>query len=116
MNNFPVEPVSNWIAVDLIDTGAKVLQSGIIIQDDDMKKHGIRPRWAKVIAVGPDVHKEGDINPGNFLLLEHLGWTRAIDVDMDGEDTKVYWTIPEKVVLISDETDEKKLPLVTAEQ
>lgn len=115
MKNFPASPVNNWIAVDILDKGLKITQSGLIQLNDDMKKTGIRPRWAKVLATGSNVYKEGDIEAGDFLLLEHLGWTRPMKMEIDDAAHNVYWTIPEKVILIADPEDinEKYLPSVS---
>ena len=52
---------------------------GIIIQSDDAKAHGVKPRWAQVYAKGPennDPYKVGD-----WILIEHGRWTRKIEIE-----------------------------------
>ena len=44
---------SDVIVEDMI-FGERSLQSGIILLNDDGQGHGIRPRWGKVYAVGPE--------------------------------------------------------------
>lgn len=116
MENFPITPVGEWIATKIIDKGSKISAGGIIVLDDNMKQSGIRPRWAKVLAVGPDVDPRDNINVGDFLLLEHLGWVRGMEIEVDGTEQTVHWTIPEKIVLIGDDLDETNLPTVEGVQ
>lgn len=46
---------------------------GIYILNDEGKDHGIRPRWAKVWKLGEGVD---DIEPGQWILVEHGRWTQ----------------------------------------
>ena len=63
----------------------RVSQGGIIIPNDDMKNSGIRPRWAKVYAVGPE---QKDVQVGQYILISHGRWTRGIKIqDQEGEKT-----------------------------
>jgi co-chaperonin GroES (HSP10) len=62
--------------------GEMKTQSGIIIGSDDGKNHGVKPRWGKVYAVGPD---QTDVKVGDWILVEHGRWTRKFPVEIDGE-------------------------------
>ena len=57
------------------------LASGIVLLGDDGKTDGIRPRWAKVYAVGPD---QLDVKVGQWVLIEHGRWTRGLKVEIAG--------------------------------
>jgi co-chaperonin GroES (HSP10) len=59
--------------------------SGIILRSDNGKSHGVRPRWGKVYAIGPE---QKDVNVGQWILVEHGRWTRGIKID-DGAGEKV---------------------------
>jgi len=75
------------------------LSSGIQLLGDDLRTAGIRPRWARVYAIGPD---QLDIQVGQWVLVAHGRWTRGIDIeDADGEQT-LRRIDPEDVLLISD--------------
>jgi len=112
MKNFPITPIREWIATKIVDSGFRVSGGGIIIPKDDMKQRGIRPRWAKVLAVGPDVNDLDDITPGCFVLLEHLGWVKGMDIEVENDIITVHWTVPEKIVLVTNDYTETTLPKV----
>jgi co-chaperonin GroES (HSP10) len=57
--------------------------SGIIVQSDDGKAHGVKPRWCKVWAVGPE---QTDVTVGEWILIEHGRWTRGVTVDDNGTE------------------------------
>lgn len=79
----------------------RITRGGIILPQDDMKSHGIRPRWAKVYALGPDY--KGDITEGSWILISHGRWTRGINiVDESGERT-IRRVDPNDILLMSDE-------------
>mgnify|MGYP003345586391 CR=1 FL=1 len=60
----------------------QVSAGGIIIRTDNGTSEGIRPRWGKVYAIGPD---QQDINVGEWILVEHGRWTRGVSIkDPDG--------------------------------
>jgi co-chaperonin GroES (HSP10) len=80
-----VRPLPSDILVYDMDMGEQVTSSGIVIQSDDGKAHGVKPRWAKVYKVGERC--EVDVNPGQWILIEHGRWTRKIKID-DGESIK----------------------------
>lgn len=101
-------PLSNFIphpdkvfVVDL-ERGERKSRGNIIILDDDMKEHGIRPRWGKVIAVGANVE---DVTPGEWVLVEHGRWTLGIPFEnADGSTIKLHHIdFPDAVLLVSDE-------------
>ncbi len=58
---------------------------GIILRSDNGKAHGVRPRWGKVYAIGPE---QTDVKIGQWILVEHGRWTRGIKID-DGDGEKV---------------------------
>lgn len=62
----------------------QVTKGGIIVKSDDGKSEGIKPRWGKVWAIGPD---QTDVKIGEWILVEHGRWTRGIDVELDSGET-----------------------------
>jgi len=78
----------------------RLTKSGIILPNDDMKNSGIRPRWAKVYAIGP---KQDSVKIGQYVLIAHGRWTRGVNIeDTEGEKT-IRRVDPNDVLLVSDE-------------
>jgi len=50
-----LKPLRGKVFVEQLEAGARVSIGGILIPDDNMKHHGIRPRWGKVWQVGEGV-------------------------------------------------------------
>jgi hypothetical protein len=71
----------DWVIVSDMDFGEMVTSAGIVVQSDNAKAHGIKPRWAKVYCVGPE---QTDVKVGEWILIEHGRWTRAMHIN-DGE-------------------------------
>jgi hypothetical protein len=87
------------LVIDM-DMGEMTTSSGIVIQSDDGKAHGIKPRWAKVYKVGTEVT---DIKEGQWVLIEHGRWTRKIKID-DGQGEKEFQKVETKsIMMVSDE-------------
>lgn len=80
--------------------GARKLGSGIILPNDDGKGEGIRPRWCKVFAIGPD---QRDVKEGQWILVAHGRWTRANEIEFNGEKKQLRRIDPEDILLVSDE-------------
>ena len=74
--------------------------SGIFLPSDNMKSSGIRPRWARVVAVGPE---QKDVQVGQYIMLEHGRWTRGINVNWDGEELEIHRADNNAILMVSDE-------------
>ena len=86
-------------ATDL-DFGEMTTAGGIVIQSDNGKSHGVKPRWGRVYIVGPE---QQDVRPGQWILVEHGRWTRKIKID-DGAGVKEIQKVEVKSILaVSDE-------------
>ena len=95
-----INPLGNTIIVSDMKFDVRLSKGGIIIPNDDMKSSGIRPRWAKVYAIGPE---QKDIKVGEFILISHGRWTRGIKIE-DQEGEKVIRKVdPNDILLISNE-------------
>jgi len=85
------------IVVDMEDEGERVV-NGIIIPAEQGIDRGIRARWAKVYAVGPN---QEDVKANEWILVEHGRWTRGIKLD----DGKIYRKVDAECIFgVSDET------------
>lgn len=105
MSNFDVKQIQiRAIHADVIvtdmDFGEMKTSSGLIIQSDDGKSHGVKPRWGKVYKIGPE---QTDVKIGEWVLVEHGRWTRKIKID-DGDGVKEIQKIDVAAILaVSDE-------------
>lgn len=96
-----VRPLPQDILIYNMDMGEQTTKSGIVIQSDDGKAHGVKPRWGQVYKVGERC--EIDVEPGQWILIEHGRWTRKIKID-DGESIKEVQKVEVASILaVSDE-------------
>ena len=49
-----LRPLRNTVLVSDMGFEEQTTASGIVIQSDDGKSHGVKPRWARVWAIGPE--------------------------------------------------------------
>ena len=75
-----LQPIKDKVIVTDIEEGMTKSKGGIIIDDDDGTTGGIRPRWARVCAVGPE-QKIFKVN--QWVLVSHGRWTRGIKTSSD---------------------------------
>jgi hypothetical protein len=99
--------------VDIIDRDNTQKQLGNgkvlhLIADDTFGPHnpmsgeqhsGIRPRWARVLAVGPEVDQ---IAPGDLVLCDYGKWSRGIPLGRDGLELVRFWRIRVGDILLVD--------------
>lgn len=82
-----ITPIHDHIVVTDINFDEQKTASGIILRSDDGTSEGIRPRWARVWAIGS---KQTEIKVGEWILVEHGRWTRGIAaIDKDGSDIQI---------------------------
>jgi hypothetical protein len=82
--------------------GEQKTASGIVLRSDDGKSEGVRPRWAKVYAIGPE---QKDVCVGEWIFIEHGRWTRGVEIENDNGDKITIWRVDTKAILLS--ADEK---------
>jgi co-chaperonin GroES (HSP10) len=79
-----VRAIHSDVLVKGMHFGETKTAGGIIIQSDDAKAHGIKPRWAEVYNKGPENKDPYEV--GDWILIEHGRWTRKIEIqDEKGE-------------------------------
>src|SRR5210317_1181964 len=72
------KPLRDGILVNNMEFGEQRTEGGIIILSDDGKSTGIHPRWAKVIAIGPD---QKDVSIGQYVLVAHGRLSRGFKLN-----------------------------------
>ena len=88
--------VSDMVFDERISTG------GIVLLNDNGKGNGIRPRWGRVYAVGPD---QKDVNVGDWVLVAHGRWTRGLDLEDETGELTIRKIDPKDILLVSDDEE-----------
>lgn len=95
-----IRPIKDVILVRDMNFGEQKTRSGIVLRSDDGKSEGVKPRWAKVMAVGPEVE---DVKVGEWVLLEHGRWSRGLQVEEDdGTKFDMWRADPKGIIMVSD--------------
>jgi len=96
-----IVPIRDGVIISDMNFDEQKTASGIIIKSDDGKSEGVRPRWGKVWAVGPE---QTDVKVGEWILVEHGRWTRSITVeDQDGNEVVVRRVETKSILLSADD-------------
>lgn len=104
-----INPTQNKVIVTNLQHGVQKTKAGLIILDDSTTAagdRGIKPRWAKVHAIGPE---QQDVEVGQWVLLEHGRWSQGqkLASDIDGEQPLHFWLADQDaMLLVSDEEPE----------
>lgn len=106
-----VRALHDHVIVRDMNFGARKLASGIFLLNDDGKTEGIRPRWARVYAVGPD---QKDVAVGQWVFIEHGRWSRGMEVEINGEEFTLRKADPKCIIFVSDEEPEEDDTISTA--
>jgi hypothetical protein len=94
--------VSNRVLITDMHFGEQKTKSGLILRDDDGETRGIYPRWGKVYDKGPE--NKDEYNVGDWILIEHGRWTRAMKVQSDSNDAiEIRMVEAESVLAVSNE-------------
>jgi len=96
-----IRPLRDTVFVTDMMFDEQKTSSGIILQNDDGKSQGIRPRWGRVWAIGSE---QNQVHIGEWILVEHGRWTRTVTVDGDsGDVVEVRMVDNDAIMMISDE-------------
>ena len=106
-----IKPLHDSVIVTDMDFSGRKLASGILLLGDDGKTDGIRPRWGKVYAIGPE---QQDVRVGQWILVEHGRWSRGLKIVKDGEEFVIRRADPEAIIFVSDDEPENIDTLSTA--
>lgn len=93
-------PLNDTIIVSDMTFDERISNGGIVLLNDDMKSSGIRPRWAKVYAIGPE---QKDVQVGQYILISHGRWTRGIKIEDDEGEKVIRKVDNNEVLMVSNE-------------
>lgn len=94
-----IVPLNNTVIVSDMAFGERFTNSGIIIPGDDGKSSGIRPRWARVYAIGPD---QQDVSIGQWVLVAHGRWSRGLEIETEDGRYTLRRVDPKDIMLTAD--------------
>jgi co-chaperonin GroES (HSP10) len=95
-----LHPLNDSVIVSDMVFDERLSTGGIILVNDNGKSTGIRPRWGRVYAVGPDQH---DIRVGTWICVEHGRWTRGIEIEDETGKQTLRRVDPKDIMMESDE-------------
>jgi hypothetical protein len=95
-----VKPLGSSVIVDGMDFTERFTAGGIVLLGDDGKSSGIRPRWARVFAVGPE---QEDVKVGEWICIAHGRWSRGIEIQ-DETGTHTIRKVDTNDILLSSDT------------
>ena len=95
-----IYPLGKRVLVTNMQFGDIKTKGGIILLDNDGKETGIHPRWGQVYAVG---EKQKDVQVGQWVMVAHGRWTRAIKVVKDSKEYEVRMVDENDILGVSDE-------------
>lgn len=95
-----LQPIRDWVIATEMSFDGRTLSSGIILLNDNGKADGIRPRWGRVYAVGPEQH---DVKIGDWICVAHGRWTRGLDIEDEAGEKTVRRIDPKDILLVSAE-------------
>jgi hypothetical protein len=76
------------------------LSSGVILLNDNGTTAGIRPRWARIYAVGPE---QSDVTVGQWICVAHGRWTRGVEIEDDNGVRTIRKIDPKDILLVSNQ-------------
>ena len=95
-----LKPLRDNVLVTDMNFEEQTTASGIIIQSDDGKSHGVKSRWARVWAVGPE---QQDVKVGEWIYSDHGRWTRGVKVEDNGQEIVIRRVETSSILLQADE-------------
>ena len=101
-----IVPIRDNILITDMDFGEQQSKGGIVILSDDGKSEGIKARWGKVWAVGPE---QKDVSVGEWILLEHGRWSRGTTIELEDGTQIIVRRADTKAILMVNDTKPDEL-------
>lgn len=95
-----LKPLNEHVIVSDMEFSERISTGGIVLLNDNGKSSGIRPRWGRVYAVGPNQH---DVCVGEWICVEHGRWTRGIEIEDETGRHTLRRVDPKDIMMTADE-------------
>ena len=92
--------LNDSVIVEDMEFDVRITQTGLILPNDNGKSSGIRPRWGRVYATGPD---QQDVRVGEWICVAHGRWTRGLDIEDDAGKRTIRKIDPKDILMSADE-------------
>ena len=94
-----IRAIKKNVLVEEMNFRERISSGGIILRSDDGKSEGVRPRWGKVYAVGPE---QTDVSVGQWILVAHGRWSRGVKIQDNNGERTIRMVDNKDILLISD--------------
>jgi hypothetical protein len=88
------------VIVEDMEFDVRITQTGLILPNDNGKSSGIRPRWGRVYAIGPE---QTDVRVGEWICVAHGRWTRGVDIEDELGKRTIRKIDPNDILMSADE-------------
>jgi hypothetical protein len=95
-----LQALSDSVLVEDMTFDERISNGGIVLLNDNGKSSGIRPRWGRVYAVGPE---QQDVHVGEWICVAHGRWTRGLDIEDDTGKRTIRKIDPKDILMSADE-------------
>lgn len=95
-----LQPIRDAVIVSDMEFDERLSTGGIVLLNDNGKSTGIRPRWGRVYAVGP---QQKNVRVGEWVCVEHGRWTRGIDIEDEAGKHTLRRVDPKDIMMTADE-------------
>ena len=92
-----IKPIRDNVLVTDMEFEETTTASGIFIPSQNGKNEGIKPRWGRVWAIGPE---QQDVDIGDWIYVEHGRWTRGVTVEDANGDEIIIRRVENKSILL----------------
>lgn len=100
INRHQLQPIKDAVIVSDMVFDERLSTGGIVLLNDNGKSSGIRPRWGRVYAVGPD---QSGVRVGEWVCIEHGRWTRGLEVEDETGKHTLRRVDPKDILMSADE-------------
>lgn len=94
-----LRPLRDTVIVEEMEFSERKLSSGIVLMNDNGTTAGIRPRWGRVYAIGPE---QKDVCVGQWVCVAHGRWTRGLEIEDQSGPKTIRKVDPKDILLTSD--------------
>ena len=95
-----LQALNDSVLVEDMTFDERLSNGGIVLLNDNGKSSGIRPRWGRVYAIGPE---QKDVRVGEWICVAHGRWTRGLDIEDDSGKRTIRKIDPKDILMSADE-------------
>jgi co-chaperonin GroES (HSP10) len=96
-----IKPIRDRVLISDMEFGDEKTQSGIVVLSGNGKSSGIKPRWGRVFAIGPE---QEDVKVGEWIYVDHGRWSRGVTIEDETGTEIIIRLVDNKDILLSADT------------